>query len=217
MSGNSGILEKLKQMDAVARSGIIEIPLRVTWSIPNFLEEMLLSLEDQQKEQKFTIPIIGGQETADICVIVSKDSDSYIIYIEGNVKLPSWIQYVEADIGFGQLTRSGSERMCEFTFCWTDSSTGQVDITGELMEEELMAKVDRLLPDGQLTILVKGKIFALAEILAATCTIPDLMCQMENTMCNVKLDSFVDLGSASVLLVFEDGEERCHTFLLAAR
>jgi hypothetical protein len=31
------------------------------------------------------------------------------------------------------------------------------------------------------------------------------------------LDRFADFSAASVLLVFEDGEQRCHTFPLAAR
>jgi hypothetical protein len=33
----------------------------------------------------------------------------------------------------------------------------------------------------------------------------------------VMLDNFVDIEGSSVLLVFEDGEQRCHTFPLAAR
>jgi hypothetical protein len=31
------------------------------------------------------------------------------------------------------------------------------------------------------------------------------------------LDNFVDIEGSSVLLVFGDGEQRCHTFPLAAR
>jgi hypothetical protein len=33
----------------------------------------------------------------------------------------------------------------------------------------------------------------------------------------VMLDQFVDIGGSSVVLVFEDGELRCHSFPLAAR
>jgi hypothetical protein len=217
MSGNSGLVEKLKQMDSIARSGIIEIPLQVTWSIPNFLEAMhRCESTGRGPDELFNIPIIGGREKADVHVKVTYRPNIGHIWIEGKVKVPSWIGYIFGhDITFRLLDRTGSERMYRNTSFWTRPV--MVDFKGFLEKKVLLAHMDNLLPDGQLTILIKGKIFALAKILAATCTNPDWMCQKENTMCDVKLDTFVDLGSDSVLLVFEDGEERCHTFLLAAR
>jgi hypothetical protein len=217
------LVENLKQIDGVARSGFIEIPLQVTWSIPNFCRRSDGTYpyhNVESREKNFTINITGGQETADVSVKICYSARWNKIDIEGKVELPSWIDAYKAYITVGQLDRTGSEIM------WPQDRpadfirshwTGRKFVNFKSFLDKKRVRMYNPLPDGQLTILIKGKIFALAEILAATCTNPDLMCQKENIMCDVKLDSFVDLGSASVVLVFEDGEERCHTFLLAAR
>jgi hypothetical protein len=51
---------------------------------------------------------------------------------------------------------------------------------------------------------------------------PSLLMQQQQQkpgedLCEVMLDNFVDIEGCSVLLVFVDGEQRCHSFPLAAR
>jgi len=75
--------------------------------------------------------------------------------------------------------------------------------------EWFLAAPDRLLPGGNLTVCVEIKILPAATIVSDAMTSENL----RQTM----LDHFVDIGPSSVLLVFEDGEQRCHTFPLAAR
>jgi hypothetical protein len=82
--------------------------------------------------------------------------------------------------------------------------------------KELLADADILLPDGQLTILVNVTIFTESDLYTETFTEPLLKSRKVNHL-NAMLDNFVDLGTDSVLLVFEDGEERCNTFPLASR
>jgi hypothetical protein len=121
-------------------------------------------------------------------------------------------------VSIGQLDRIGSERIWE---TYTSNNRASLDLkdircSGSLHHEELLADADSLLPDGQLIILVKVTIYTKSSLYGESFTEPRLTSQ-EFNQSNVMMDNFVDLGADSVLLVFEDGEERCHTFPLAAR
>jgi len=82
-------------------------------------------------------------------------------------------------------------------------------INASVPREVFLAAPDRLLPRGILTVCVEIKILPAATIVSDAIPSENL----RQTM----LDHFVDIGPSSVLLVFEDGEQRCHTFPLAAR
>jgi hypothetical protein len=75
------------------------------------------------------------------------------------------------------------------------------------------------LPGGQLTLIVKAKIWLWPEGLEKTRPNGQLEHGEESgeSLSDIMLDNFVDIGGSSVLLVFQDGEQQCHTFPLAAR
>ena len=72
---------------------------------------------------------------------------------------------------------------------------------------------DRLMPGGCLVVHVELEIILDTFAVASLVTSPLQQEDLQHTM----LDTFVDIGPSSVVLVFEDGELRCHTFPLAAR
>ena len=79
------------------------------------------------------------------------------------------------------------------------------------------AAPERLLPGNRFTVCIEVEILhgpAFSSI-SPTALAPEQ--GASENCCLTMLDTFVDIGPSSVVLVFEDGELRCHTFPLAAR
>jgi hypothetical protein len=93
-------------------------------------------------------------------------------------------------------------------------------LIADATHDSLKDPLESLMPGGQLTVCVEFEILAAlvnsgVQLRAAR---PALLRSTVAT--NVRkemLDSFVDIGPSSVLLVFADGELTCHSFPLAAR
>ena len=79
------------------------------------------------------------------------------------------------------------------------------------------AAPERLLPGNRFTVCIEVEILhgSAFSSISPTALAPE-QGDSENC-CLTMLNTFVDIGPSSVVLVFEDGELRCHTFPLAAR
>jgi hypothetical protein len=101
-----------------------------------------------------------------------------------------------------------------------------------IYDKDVSLRLDRqkvlniLQPDGSLVIIVKVTcVFVVTPVVFdKTGPIFDHQQMQEGqqlpgkeSLSTTMLDNFVHLGAASVLLVFQDGEQLCHTFPLAAR
>jgi hypothetical protein len=82
-----------------------------------------------------------------------------------------------------------------------------------------MADADRLLPEDRLTLHIEIEILLKDVDSVATAANWPLATTAQYSTDNLEgsmLEEFVDIP-ASVLLIFADGEQRCHTFPLVAR
>ena len=79
------------------------------------------------------------------------------------------------------------------------------------------AAPERLLPSNRLTLCIEVEILHGPTFSSISPTAPQLKHSASENCRLTMLDTFVDIGPSSVVLVFEDGELRCHTFPLASR
>jgi hypothetical protein len=99
-----------------------------------------------------------------------------------------------------------------------------------LFVHSLRSSSERLMPDGTLTICFEIKIFpSLATVShrivqenvvptnPAPAAFPAAVAPSRKNFFEGMVDNFVDLKLSSVLIVFKDGEQKCHAFPLAAR
>jgi hypothetical protein len=116
---------------------------------------------------------------------------------------------------FGQLDKDG------FMVSWKNKHR----FAGYELHDELKANKEKLLPDGRLIICIQITVnFDRPELISTTASKakPLQMKHQHNdhqpteNIYKDMLDQFVDVGG-NVLLVFEDGEQQCHTFPLASR
>ena len=120
---------------------------------------------------------------------------------------------VEAKVIIGLRDKYGDLDVVKHVVC---KVRNEQMISATVPHEKITASADRLLHRGMLLIYLEIEILlpdtsAINRSSAlARCSTADLRHSM--------LDApFVDLGPSSVLLVFKDGEQRCHTFPLVAR
>jgi hypothetical protein len=124
-------------------------------------------------------------------------------------------------ISLGLLSADGSEHTWE-TYEASNYRKESVFVATK-PHAELNAAASSLMPNGRLTIfveirnVVKYRYSIGIQPLQGHTTTPAPRDLPPENISGVMLDNFVDLNNSSVLLVFEDGEQRCHTFPLAAR
>ena len=88
--------------------------------------------------------------------------------------------------------------------------------------EDLLSSADRLMPDGTLTIYIEIKILpSWATVIHGSLqnVVPAQPAQAltPKNIFEDMVDNFVNLKLGSLLIVFQDGEQNCHAFPLAAR
>jgi hypothetical protein len=134
------------------------------------------------------------------------------IKVEVKLKLPKSVGDIATAASIGLLGKDGKERILGET-------SGGTPYTAVIPHSELLAEAENLLPENQLTIFAKVSISVWSDIEMETRSTPSLEHQKESADClsEIMLDNFVEIGGSSVLMVFEDGEQRCHSFPLAAR
>ncbi len=132
-----------------------------------------------------------------------------------------------ATIAIGLLDRDGVEQI------WQEKLHKAITInTPEILaavpHASLTANTDQLLPGGRLTLVIRIRLHASAATMVHDAKLgSDLRLQQKmvekklpapdvEDLCSLMLDNFVDVG-ANVVLVFEDGDQKCHTFPLATR
>jgi hypothetical protein len=117
----------------------------------------------------------------------------------------------EADIKIGQLDKDGN------VITWDKEAW---EFAAFQDHETLLDNKDQLLPDGRLIIYIQ--IYSQINSPALVSTAIRQQQQQEQQQPAAEniykdlVDQFVDIGG-SVLLVFDDGEQQCHTFPLAVR
>jgi hypothetical protein len=85
--------------------------------------------------------------------------------------------------------------------------------------DELKGETEKLLPDGRLIIYIQLTVKLDNSELISTAVQSRPLRKQQQPFENIykdMVDQFVDIGG-SVLLVFQDGEQQCHIFPLAAR
>ena len=209
----SGLMRKLAHVDLALCSAADSYS--IAWSIDDFLKVMSSNYAHTE-----TLPIhlpgIGETEWVLSCRFSSCDGWPYNKeWGRGSVELSIQLNNSQPSNKFlfsiGLLDRDGSER------CACKRQAGTVDISQAWLRES----AEVLLPGG--TLHAHFKIFftcmdKLVTRTKMTRQLQQLGQPTENLFSSMADSSFVDIGpSSSVLLVFEDGEQRCHTFPLAAR
>jgi hypothetical protein len=131
---------------------------------------------------------------------------------------------VYASVAVKLLEKEGGHKLLKDVVhkCWDKDEAINCDV--QASHQMLKASADQLMPGGVLTVCVEIQI--LPSIKTMNCselTTKPVSPAKEKKSSNKEnirermLDNFVDIGPSSVILVFEDGEQRCHTFPLAAR
>jgi len=99
---------------------------------------------------------------------------------------------------------------------WYKKSSVVLDVL--FAHEKLLSSAERLMPDGTLTIYIQIKILpskatvvhgSLQDAAPVSVTGKNVFADM--------VDSFVDVKLGSILIIFQDGKQKCHAFPLATR
>ena len=216
----SGLMRKLSLMDSALCSAADSYS--IAWSIDDF-PKVITQLRNYAHTETLPIhlPGIGETEWVLSCRFSSCDGWPKWPYNKewgrGSVQLSIQLNNSQPSNKFlfsiGLLDRDGSE-MCE---CKRQAGT-----VAYISQAWLRESAEVLLPGG--TLHAHFKIFftcmdKLVTRTKMTRQLQQLGQPTENLFSSMADNSsFVDLGpGSSVLLVFEDGEQRCHTFPLAAR
>ena len=167
--------------------------------------------------QEVTIPFSNGQSSCwrILCYPNGVENDS-----DGNIDLALFptskisqelLNNARVAMRIGLTDLNGCLVVLNQNFCIEGKSKG---IWAGVSYEKLQAAADRLLPGGKLTVCAE---IAFPPEVWVVSEEPARMPRPTADISQVMLNNFVDIGPSSVLLVFEDGEQRCHTFPLASR
>ena len=223
----SELTKKLSHMNLAVCSELEDMDYRIAWSIKDFPKHYL-------SNNPYPCPIFYF-ETESLPVQPSALGECRFIFqwlevgwpdkvtdgIKGSIQLiidPAPNNSYDF-ITMGLLDRDGNE---------LEISSGRQDEDGyfkaNISRAWLKDSADRMFPDGTLHFYFKIRDDLQTSIKSTITkgTQPQEEQQLgqptENLFSSMADSSFVDIGpSSSVLLVFEDGEQRCHTFPLAAR
>ena len=131
---------------------------------------------------------------------------------------------VYASVAVKLLEKEGGHKLLKEVVhkCWDKDGAISCDVVAS--HQMLKDSADQLMPCGVLTICVEIQILPSIQTMnRSELTTKPVSPAQKKTSSNKEniretmLDNFLDIGPSSVILVFEDGEQRCHTFPLAAR
>jgi hypothetical protein len=131
---------------------------------------------------------------------------------------------VYASVAFKLLEKEGGHKLLkDVVHNWWDKDES-INCDVQASHQMLKDSADQLMPCGVLTICVEIQILPSIQTMnrseLTTKPVSPAKKMKSSNKENIRktmLDNFVDIGPSSVILVFEDGEQRCHTFPLAAR
>jgi hypothetical protein len=216
-SNNNSLAEKLAQTDMATHAKGMKCEHQFAWTIDNFLQLMdKYSTNRAWGEPKLvSIPLPeAAQETATMTVVCTPRNSTGKAEFTIRIKFSSLRCKPLTQVSIVLLDRTGSEKSWgtflgkEAHSYYTNLSRGNIHY-------------DNLLSEGRLTILFKTRIWLWPEGMEETNRSKlrlEHHAESAESLSSIMLDNnFVDLGGSSVLLVFQDGKQRCHTFPLAAR
>ena len=200
---------------------------RTVWTIPNFSRLMnLTSLSGEEREENIlqlvdpgfyikgkqqSIPFRGKRNQELVWHLTCLPSGSSV-FDRSTVQL-DFVVLKNIDgkvkVSFGLLDKNGDVEVVKKTVIDSKHQVAWATVP----HGRFPAAPDRLMPGGCLVVHVELEIILDTFAVASLVTSPLQQEDLQHTM----LDTFVDIGPSSVVLVFEDGELRCHTFPLAAR
>jgi hypothetical protein len=131
---------------------------------------------------------------------------------------------VYSSVSIKLLEKEGGHRLLKDVVhkCWDKDEAIPCNV--EVSHQMLKDSADQLMPGGVLTVCVEIQILpsikTMSRSVLTTKPVSPAQKKKSSNKENIRermLDNFVDIGPSSVILVFEDGEQRCHTFPLAAR
>ena len=217
----SELTKKLSHMDLAVCSEVEDSYYRIAWSIKDFPRH-LRNCDSVFKTESLPVQLSDLGEGK--CILFcspyklevgwpDKLTDGKKDSIELGITLTLNNSY--GFITMGLLDRDGNEQEICGRQIWNNGSFGT-----NISRAWLKDSADRMFPDGTLHVYFKIMHNYEPSVLKSTITkgTQQLGQPTENLFSSMADSSFVDIGpSSSVLLVFEDGEQRCHTFPLAAR
>ena len=221
----SELTKKLSYMDLVVCSEV-EDSHYIAWSIKDFPRH-LRNCDSVFKTESLPVQLSDLGEGK--CILFcspyklevgwpDKLTDGKKDSIELNINLTLRVNNSNTFITMGLLDRDGNEQ----EICRRRILMGK--LRENISRAWLKDSADRMFPDGTLHVYVKlmHNYEPSVKSTITKGTQPQEQQQLgqptENLFSSMADSSFVDIGpSSSVLLVFEDGEQRCHTFPLAAR
>jgi hypothetical protein len=222
---NSSLTEKLAEMDSTIHSSTQKMAYQAAWRIADF--HQLVKCYDKNEtlvSKQLTIPILGGPNEA--AFLIMKCSPHVFLFkplepqntLEVSISADLTFSNEKSDwkgtLSVGLLNQHGLEHCVE-----TVNARSTKENTAHLSWSR--DKVfDLLQPDGSLAIFCRVELFTWKSVVMFQSG-PSMDEQhkglLADNLCTTMLDNFVDLGASSVLLVFQDGQQLCHTFPLAAR
>jgi hypothetical protein len=203
--------ELLAEIDGVAYWGVVKMDFQADWSIENFCQLMdscQYGVKQPTRPTRFTFPLPGVEEKAalEIQCYVQRPT---VVEVRVELRIPRTAvgNDVKTVTSIGLVDRNSVEVI------WGESSDNR--FTASMPHAKLLAEAADLLPGGEITFLVKVSVATCAGI-GIEGRPPAKNQKGEESLSEAMLDNFAEIGG-TVLLVFEDGEQRCHSFPLAAR
>jgi hypothetical protein len=198
-----------------------EYSRRTTWTIKNFnfLMQEVSSDENALYHPKLNIRINPSEVT--IWNIRCDPNDGIgsggsrmrlRVYPTG-----SFTSRIHASVAAKLLDSAGTSKSLGKVTDWFDANDYGLEVN--FAHEKLLSSAERLMPGGTLTIYIEIKILpSLATVVHGTLqdAAPPTRVTPKNVFADM-VDSFVDMKLNSILLIFENGEQKCHAFPLAAR
>jgi hypothetical protein len=192
---------------------------RAVWSIPDFNLMMKSNKEFHEPQFRFSSRLSGLPPVVSCwisCRPRVRHRNGYYVQIKVALHPHSGSSIPgRLEVSIGVLNVDGLAHIWE-TFVDASTSSHQEDrvFTAYKSVSDLTRReTDYLKPDGSLTILVNLRCLDWgpdsSPITAAS--------QIDNLFDVMLVDKFVDVGRGSILLVFQDGEQLCHTFPIEAR
>jgi hypothetical protein len=233
LSANGGLADKLAQMNTTIDSPVREMIYETAWSIEQFRRLAdAFGCRETFAAQPLTIQLPSEPRTTAILSLSYLLNDDVSRNPLGGLgmSVTAALKFAHAQtdwkttLSIGYLNKDGAELFHREII---GEDKGKNEITLSLCRGQVLGDKEGILhPDGRLVIVAKVTFFTWtpsvvsenrAIIVARQQLMPEGQAARLQDLGSAMLDNFVDLGAASVLLIFQDGELRCHTFPLAAR
>jgi hypothetical protein len=227
------LTDRLAQMNTTIQSPIREMTYETAWIIEHFHRLAdAFSWNEVLAAKQLTIPLPGSpRETAHLSLscLLNDNEDNRVRGGGLHIRMTATLRMSHAGtawkttLSIGLLNKDGVEL---FPRDFTARNGCSNEISLKLGRLQVLGDREGILhPNGRLVIIAKVTFFTWSpEIVSEKRPLmaPKQLAEgavaarLHHQNLNM-LDNFVDLGAASVLLVFQDGEQLCHTFPLAAR